>query len=166
MPNEEQLQEAETLETSDAETQAAAEEEEKNFKAEAAKWKAIAERKSKQLEKIALSLKEKEKMEETNKTNTHEGLSKDEVKLYAMGYSDEEVELAAKLSKLNGLTIAEAVKDDYFQAKVRERKDKEISDKAQIGPANGGAIFSQEEPDDREAHQKWYLDQMKKAGLS
>lgn len=164
MTDELQQQEAETLDTATEEVQATEDGEQVDYKAEAAKYKAIAERKSKQLEKVTSSLKEDGK--ELKKPNTQEGLTRDEVKLYAMGHNDEEVELAVKLAKLNGVTVSDAIKDDYFLAKIQERKQKEKSAKAQLNPARGGSPITADEPQDRSEHQKWYLEQMKKAGLS
>lgn len=161
MTEETQYQETETPEI--PEGVAEPEGEDTDWKAEAAKYKAIAERKAKQLEKVSTSLKEEET--KPKKPNTQEGLSRDEVKLYAMGYQDDEVELAVKLANLNGIPLTEAVKDGYFQAKVQERKQKEISAKAQLGPATGGSFAPVKEPDSRDEHQAWYLEEMRKAGL-
>lgn len=75
---------------------------------------------------------------EINKTNeTQSGLSREEAILYAKGLTDEEVELAKKLSVLNGVTPLKAIEDDIFKAKYDARIKKEKSEKAALAPSNG-----------------------------
>lgn len=163
MDEETQSQGTENLETQEAEGQASAEGE-KDWEAEAKKFKAIAERKTKQLEKVTSSLKEEEK---PNKPNTQSGLSEDRLyaKMYAKGYEDDEIDMAFKIAKLNNIPLDEALKDDYLLAKVEGRKQKELSKRAQLGPAQGGSPINQEIPSDRAEHQKVYEETMRKAGL-
>lgn len=69
----------------------------------------------------------------SNKNNeTQSGLSREEAILYAKNYTDEEVELAVKLSKLNGTNVLVAIEDEIFKAKVASRKKKENAEKASL----------------------------------
>jgi hypothetical protein len=162
MTEEKQPQDAENLDDTTEETQAT-EEGEKDWEAEAKKYKAIADRKAKQLETVKTSLEEKK--EEPKKPNT-ESITKDEVKLvaklYAKGYEDNEIEMAQKIATLNGISVDEALKDDYLQSVVNNRKRKETSSKAQVGPATSGSYQPEKEPDSRDDHKNWYEDQMNK----
>ena len=111
----------------------------------------------------------KPKGDEANKSNQQVGLSREEAILFSQGYLEEEVELATKLSKLNGTSLSKATEDDYFKGQVQIRKDKDAADKASL-PASqgGGAPASQKDSGDmtREEHQTHVEAEMKKAGLN
>jgi hypothetical protein len=153
MDEETQYQDTASLE-SDTEEQASEDVEETVSKAEYLKQKAIAERKTKQLEKAKDDLK-------TNQV----GLTREEAILFAKGFTEDEVDLANKLAKINNTTPMKAIEDDYFKSKVSARKEKETADAAQLGPAGSGTYVPDTEPEDRTGHEKWYREQMAKAGL-
>lgn len=146
MEENKQPQEAETPENPSVdETEQSTDE--KNWEAEAKKYKAIADRKTKKLEEVEASLKEKEvEPKKPNETNEQTGLSRDEALLIAKGYEIEEVDLAKRIADLNKVSLSEAVKDNYFQAQVQARKEKEMSEKAQLNPAKGGIYQPAKDP--------------------
>ena len=75
---------------------------------------------------------------EPNKPNeTQSSLSREEVILIAKGHTEEEVELANKLSKINGTSLLEAVEDDIFKAKVDTRVKSEQDKTASLGASKG-----------------------------
>lgn len=104
----------------------------------------------------------------SNSSNEQIGLSREEAILYSQGFADEDVKLASKLSKLNGISLIEATKDDYFLAKVQERKDKAKAEKAGLPPAQGGGHSTEKNAGDmtREEHQAYVAEELRKAGLS
>lgn len=108
--------------------------------------------------KKATTLKEVEpSKKETNETQA--GLTKEEVILYAKGYTDEEVDLAKKLAALNGSTPLKAIEDDFFKAKVDARLKQERSEKASLAPSSGAGRFKNEKPVGemtREEHEAYY----------
>lgn len=137
MKNEEQLQETETPDTPKTdETKQSVEENKIDWEAEAKKYKAIADRKSKKLEEIESSFKEEEP-KKPNETSNNSTLSREETILYAKGYEEEEVELALKLSSLNGVSPLEATEDEIFKAKVEKRKQAEASANAALNASTG-----------------------------
>lgn len=72
-----------------------------------------------------------------NKTNeTQPGLTREEAILYAKGYSDEEVALANKLAKLEGVSPLVAIEDEVFKAKLSAKRKKERSEKASLPASN------------------------------
>jgi len=73
---------------------------------------------------------------------TPAALSRDEAKLIAKGFSDDEIEHAKKVAALQGVTLSEAVNDDLFKG-WKDRKDKELKQReAQLGTARGGRSSS------------------------
>jgi hypothetical protein len=73
-----------------------------------------------------------------NKPNEPQtGLSREEAILYAKGYTDDEVALANKIAKVEGVSPLVAIEDEIFKGKVDARKKKERSEKAAL-PASGG----------------------------
>lgn len=97
--------------------------------------------------KTALAQKEHYKKKaiqakETLQTNTPTGLTREDAETIALkiakGLTDEEVEMAAKVAKVNGVSVAKALEDDYVQAKINARIQKERSDKAALGASAGG----------------------------
>jgi hypothetical protein len=94
-----------------------------------------------------------------NKPNEiQSGLTREEAILIAKGYTDDEVALAIKLSKVNEVPILEAVKDEFFTTKVEERKAKERSEKASL-PSSSGSMYKSQKPTGemtREEHEAYY----------
>lgn len=83
----------------------------------------------------------------SNKTNeTQSGLTREEAILYAKGYTDEEVELATKLAKVNDTTPLKAIEDEIFKAKVSARLKKEKSEKASLSPSGGAGRIQPDKP--------------------
>ena len=83
----------------------------------------------------------------TLKSTEQAGLTREEVILYAKGYTDDEVATALKLATLNGenpLVVAES--DDYFKAKVAERKKKEKSEQASLPASYGSGRVKADKP--------------------
>lgn len=107
----------------------------------------------------------KPKGDDANKPNKQVGLSRDEAILFAKGYEVADVELAVKLSKLNGVSVMKATEDDYFTDKVQARKDKDKADKAKLSGSDGGGSASNDDSGDmtREEHQAFVEAEIKKA---
>jgi hypothetical protein len=158
MGNNEQVQDENLEQTTatDAEQveETQGDEDSKDWKAEALKYKAIAERKDKKLQAT------EEKSEEPLKTKADQGsLTREEAIFFAKGHSEEDFEVASKIAKLEGISILAAVEDPYFKAKQEARK-KEAQIKAnQIGVSKGGSIKGHEEKPvskmTREEHIEW-----------
>ena len=105
----------------------------------------------------------KEKINETVKTRpNNSSLTRDEAILFAKGHTDEEVDLAIKLAKVNDVSIHEATTDLIFRAKVQQRQKKEKSAKASLGASSGKSEFAP--PDvgkmSRDEHIKLFNDTM------
>lgn len=101
--------------------------EEKNWEAEAKKWKAIAERKAKreaQAPKVAPQ-------------NLNNNQLSEELKLIAKGLSDEEIEQAKVIAKGRGTNLAEALKDPMFTAFQKELKEQARKESAKLGASRG-----------------------------
>lgn len=95
----------------------------------------------------ALAKAKKDAELKSNKTNeTQSGLSREEAILYAKGYTDEEVELANKLAKVNDTTPLKAIEDEIFKAKVNVRLKKERSEKASLSPSAGAGRIQPDKP--------------------
>lgn len=106
----------------------------------------------------------KTKAPELNSTETT-GLSREEAILFAKGYTEDEVNLAKKISVTEGaglLVVAET--DDYFKSKVSTRQKKEKSEKASLPASSGSALIRPSKPitemDDDE-HQELFHETMK-----
>lgn len=104
---------------------------------------------------------------ESNKTNTQDGLSRDEAILFSKGHTEEEVELAIKLSKVNKTSIIEATKDDYFTGVVDKRKQEEKDEKAKLSGSKGGGHNTDVDVTkmSKEEHRAHSDDVLKEAGL-
>ena len=104
--------------------------------AEIAKLRAIAKKRTEQLDKLKQALNNEEEVKEEEKPQPT-GLSRDEAILFAKGLSEEEVEKASKIAEFEGINLTEAVDSDIFTI-WKEKKDKEAkSEKAQLGASNG-----------------------------
>jgi hypothetical protein len=77
---------------------------------------------------------------ETNKTNTSSGLTREEAILFAKGLTEEDIELAAKIAQVNGVSLVKATEDDYFQAKLQARQQEARSKGAKLGASTGGGF--------------------------
>lgn len=107
--------------------------------------------------KKATTIKVEPLKKETNETPST--LTREEAILYAKGYTDEEVDLANKLSKINGTTLSKAIEDDIFKAKYDQRLKQERSEKASLSPSGGSGRFKAEKnPGEmtREEHETYY----------
>lgn len=68
-------------------------------------------------------------------------LSREEAILFAKGYTEEEVNLANKLAKVEGISTLVAAEDPYVKGKIEERLKKEKSEKASLGASSGSSKF-------------------------
>jgi len=90
-------------------------------------------------------IEQKPLIKENNKTQSS-SLTREEAILFAKGYTEEEVDLANKLAKVNGIGILEAVEDDYLKNKRALRLKNEMSNKASLPASNGVGKFKAEKP--------------------
>ena len=94
------------------------------------------------------------------KSTEQTGVSREEVILYAKGYTEDEVATALKLATLNGenpLVVAES--DEYFKSKVASRKKKEKSEQASLPASSGVARVKADKPIgemERDEHADYY----------
>jgi len=112
---------------------------------------------AKKAEALAKAKKEAVLKKETNETPST--LTREEAILYAKGYTDEEVDLANKLAKVNGTTILKSIEDEIFKVKYESRLKKERSEKASLSPSGGSGRFkSEKNPGEmtREEHEAYY----------
>jgi predicted nuclease with TOPRIM domain len=126
MENEEvQPQDAVSPETSPEETQVEATSDQDKVQAELAKYKAIAERKTKQLEKVQASLKEEEKKPEPIR---QEADSKYELLEFKVEHPElkDHLDLVQTVAKGKGITLSEAAKDPLV-AKILEANGERVS---------------------------------------
>jgi hypothetical protein len=88
------------------------------------------------------------KPKETLKTNETQSssLSREEAILFAKGYTEDEVDLANKLAKVNGIGVLEAIEDDYLKSKRALRLKKEKSEMASLPASNGTGKFKADKP--------------------
>ena len=117
--NEQEVQETEQITAPDAEETKVetkeGDEDTKDWKAEALKYKAIAERKEKKLQK--------EGSENLNKPKTDQtGLSREEAIFFAKGGSEEDLAVAKKVAEIEGISILAAMEDDYYKSQVEKRE--------------------------------------------
>lgn len=126
----EETQDEETQETSteDVKTEEQGEENTKDWKAEALKYKAIAERKDKKL-----------KSSEVNKPNTEQGGPTIEHSfLFAQGVTLDEMPIIEKAAKVLEIPLKDAYNDDMVQAKLNQVRN-EAKVKANTLPPSGGS---------------------------
>lgn len=97
-------------------------------------WKTVISQKE-HFKKKATELKTQPKPEKQESQNT--GLTREEAILFAKGFTEDEVDLANKIAKVNGIPVIEATNDDYFKSVVEKRKEQERSSNAQLRPSNG-----------------------------
>ena len=119
----------------EADTNAEATEDTENsidWKAEAAKWRAIAKRNEQKQKPAPVK-----KQEAT--------ISRDEVVLLAQGYDEKEIEYLNILSKGKGVSLKEAVQDELFVAFIEKREAEKKSAKAKLGVSKSSGV-AQNEP--------------------
>lgn len=75
-------------------------------------------------------------------SSSNSSLTREEAILFAKGHTDAEVKLAAKLAKVNEVSLLEAAEDTYFKNTVNERHKKEKSSKAALGASSGSSKFT------------------------
>lgn len=104
------------------------------------------------------------KPETQTQSNNNSGLTREEAILFAKGHTEEEVDLANKLAKVNGVSLVKAAEDDYFKSVVNNRLKKEKSDKASLGASNGNSKFVPKDVGkmSRDEHQKLFHEVMSK----
>jgi hypothetical protein len=161
MENEEQ--QSQETETPDAGIESKDEGQETDWKAEALKYKAIADRKEKKLAELKSSLDEKKPQETL--TNKSEGLTREEVIFFTKGYEEDDYKIAKIIAKEKKVSLMEATKDDYFQAVLEKRKQKEEDKKASLPPSNATG-FTPSKPIGqmtREEHMAFVREQVAKA---
>jgi len=158
MENEElEVQPVEVEETQPTEQEAATNGEERkepDWKAEALKYKAIAERKDKQLK--------------LNKPNNE--LTREEIVLLAKGIEDSDITYLKKLQageKAMGkeVSLSEAMSDPLFVAFKEQGEAKAKAEQAQLGASSSGAVHQDERfvnNQSREDHKKMWEEEMKK----
>jgi len=109
---------------------------------------------AKKAEALAKVAKSKPLTNETPAT-----LTREEAILYAKGYSDEEVDLANKIAKINGTTIIKATEDELFRVKYEQRLKKEKLERASLSPSAGSGRVKADKPQGemtREEHEAYY----------
>jgi len=102
---------------------------------------------------------------EAHKSKPNSSLTREEAILFAKGYTEEEVDLANKLAKINGINPLVAAEDDYFKTKHIERINKEKSKQASLGASSSSGKFKNKSSGDmtREEHIEYFNDIMSKA---
>lgn len=100
----------------------------------------------------------------TERPQANSGLTREEAILFAKGHTEEEVDLANKLAKVNGVSLVKAIEDDYFKSVVNNRLKKEKSDRASLGASNGNSKFVPKDVGkmSRDEHQKLFHEVMSK----
>jgi len=78
-----------------------------------------------------------EKTEEKTEEKEQTGLTREEAILFAQGLSEEEINHASKIAKVDGTSLTEAVGGDFFKTWKKSNEDKVRSEKAQLGTSKG-----------------------------
>lgn len=113
-------------------------EQEENSNAEGAKIAAILERKNKKIAELEAQLnKDGGKAEEKAEPQKTGGLSREEAILFAKGLSEEAVNKASKIAKIEGISLTEATRDPMFTAWKQSEENRVKAEKANIGTSNG-----------------------------
>ncbi len=105
--------------------------------AEGKKIAAILERKNKKIAELEAQLTRGSSTVEAPVASTNTGLSREEAILFAKGLSEQEVDQASKIAKIEGISLTEALNDDMFVAWKEAQERKAKSAKAQLGASNG-----------------------------
>jgi len=132
MENNDNLDESQDTSSEDVkDEEQTSEENTKDWKAEALKYKAIAERSEKKLQQPPQE-------EEANKSNSTTGLTREEAIFFAQGGTEEQLEVAKGISMGKKVTLAEALKDPAYKAIVNQQSREAEVKKNQL-PASGGS---------------------------
>jgi hypothetical protein len=153
--DEQQLEGAEPTQNPEAEAEGKPTEDVEKIKAELAKYKAIADRKTKKLEELKSSLEEKK---ETKETKKEPNLTRDEAIFLAKGGTEDELEV---LNRIRGeRTLKDAAKDEIFVAWREKRQQEDEAKQAQLRPSGSGSSAAKKSYGDMspEEHRKAYLD--------
>lgn len=128
------------------------------LKAEAAKWKAIAQRNRKKV-----STPKDDKPKPINQTNQNP-ISRDEAILFAQGYTEEDVDQLSLLAKGAGISLKEAKEHPLFQAYKEKVDGERRAKKATMGASKGSTTAKQVDVSSMtpEEHQELWL---KKVGV-
>lgn len=107
-------------------------------------------------------LKRAEKKSTATTSSNNSGLTREEAILFAKGHTEEEVDLAVKIAKVNDVSMLEAINDPYFKAKVNARVKKEKSSQASLGASGGTSRFVPKDTGSmsREDHMKLFHETM------
>ena len=109
-----------------------------DHKAEAAKYKAIAERRTKQLEKIKEAGQDEEEKPQPNKIKSEQGGTTIEHSyLFAQGLNIDEVKLVEKVAKNEGISLTDAYGDEYVQSRIKRDRSEAVAKKNTIGVSTG-----------------------------
>lgn len=139
------------------------------LKAELSKFKAMTTRYSKKLEELKSSLEERkeEPKEDTKKVIEPTGLTREEIKFYAKGFEDEDLEVAKKIALVKGVSLVEATSDDYFQNRIKAKEQAAADKKAALPASKGGSAAPQKSSAEmtKDEHRAYYLEQIEKAGV-
>lgn len=104
----------------------------KDWQAEAAKWKAIAQRnKRKQANPAQVET------EQPIQTNNASFASREEAYLFAQGYSEEDVDQLSLVAKGTGLSLKEAREHPLFVAYIEKVQAEKRAKKAQMSTSKG-----------------------------
>lgn len=114
--------------------------------------------------KLYARLKKPVQKKPETQSNNNSGLTREEAILFAKGHTEEEVDLANKLAKVNGVSLVKAAEDDYFKSVVNKRLKQEKSDRASLGASNGNSKFVPKDVGTmpRDEHMKLYHEVMSK----
>ena len=118
----EDTDEVDETEGSEEETQ-----KEPDWKAEALKWRAIANR-------------NKKKVEAPVETTTSSSISREEVVLIAKGYSEEDVEQLNIIAKGSNISTKEAMEHPLFKTYIEKKDADKRAKKAQLGASKGSTF--------------------------
>jgi len=109
-----------------------------DWKAEALKYKAIAERKDKKLQQIGDSPK-------LNKINTDSsGLTREEAIFFAKGGDEEGLKIAKKIADLEGISLLAAMEDDYYKSSMEKKQQEKQKKLNSLSASNGSPSSSGE----------------------
>lgn len=132
--------EGEEESTDESEGEDTSDDQDKDWKAEAAKWKAIAGQNKKKLD--AQNAEDKSPANQDSKQdesdNDSSPLTKDEAILYAKGLEDDEVEKAKKIAQIEGISVREAEQSELYVS-WKEKKDRDAKLKKSALAASKGS---------------------------
>lgn len=161
MENNEQAQEEQNTATSAEQTEDTnnSAEDTKDWKAEALKFKAIAERKDKKLQ-----TQSQQETVQSNQTNEPSGEFREELIMIAQGRSREEVDTLKVIAKGKGISLAEAEKDPMFANVTGATKAAETKQRAQLGASNSGVVQTQQTGDRASDRAQQHAEMLRKFG--